>query len=287
MGQTQADLSGAYRWRPDTDDSFVDEHWDYRPDDERLTTGPSDVPDDDIRAGSLFKREIQRDAEICSSCFLRNYDIVLPHSDRSSVESGLVRYFIPIESTTHSESGAARTCRNPPRACQCGRLNDVRVRPLDKPHVAAFARNLSRTITGKARALLREADRVAYFEDERKRERLHAEAERLADTNTDTNAAAYLHHDAERFRDEGEAPAIRRQAERYEHDPLLLAFSALLRKSERPMSDDENFADALDDARRATPDRWRDVIVPDGQRRRALPAPDDGPTKRVRHRYHG
>ncbi|EMA38456.1 hypothetical protein [Halococcus hamelinensis] len=249
MSRTQdsEQLSGAYRWEPEFDHetTFVDENWDYQPDDERLTdddtqntyTPPEREFDQDIRDGSLFKQEVQQDAEICSSCFLPNYDVIIPHSPRPSVDKGLVRYYIPIESTTHSENGAAPLCRGPPRACQCGRIGPARIRPLDKPHVAEFARNLSRTLTRKQRDRERRAN------------------------------------EAEEFGARGKARKLRAEATRFEHDPLLLAFRALLLKSKHPMSDDSNLATALDDARFSTAYSWSDLLRVDGQQRRALPAP--------------
>ena len=155
-------LSGAYRWTPDEHNSLLGDGADYAPPSTVPTTDTplhrsetTDDPDEEaeidaaIGDNGVFPNEIQRDAEICSSCFLKNYDIVLPHSWKAEVSKGLVRYFIPSNNTTESEYGAGEPCENPPRACQCGRIRRARIRPLRKEVAVEFAWNLSETLTRK------------------------------------------------------------------------------------------------------------------------------------------
>ena len=155
-------LSGPYRWTINEDDSLLGDGADYSPPSsvssvETPLDRSEDTDDRDEEAAidaaigdkGVFRNEIQRDAEICSSCFLKNYDVVLPHSWKAEVSKGLVRYFIPSDGTTESEYGAGEPCEHPPRACQCGRIGRARIRPLRKEVAIEFAWNLSETLTRK------------------------------------------------------------------------------------------------------------------------------------------
>ena len=100
-------------------------------------------------ADSTFVSEIQRDREICSSCFLRTHDTIIPYSPRPSVRRGLVRYYKGRDETTTHVPSAATVARDPPRACDCGSIGGTTQRPLSKRAAIAAARNLSRTLTAK------------------------------------------------------------------------------------------------------------------------------------------
>lgn len=148
------DSDQPYRWIPDEDESFVEPEVEFDDnvdddDDEEQYRHPHAGDDEDIKGTGVFKQEIQRDPEICSSCFLQNYDVIIPYSPRRSVRPGLVRYFIPANDTTRPLSQAARECSNPPRACQCGRVGTLRDRPLPKDRAIDYAWNLSKTLAQK------------------------------------------------------------------------------------------------------------------------------------------
>lgn len=141
-----------YRWVPDDRDDTdcyaplaVDRPFDDDPD---RPDHPHAADDEQLRS-SIFKAEIQRDPEICSSCFLKNYDIVHPFSYRQSMQGRFVRYFVPAEDTTHAVPHVGETTRNPPRACECGRVGPLRARPLSKSHAIEAAWNLSLTLARK------------------------------------------------------------------------------------------------------------------------------------------
>ncbi len=141
-----------YRWAPDDRDEsnpYVPLENDRPFDDDPDRPDHPHADDDDHLDSSLFKKEIQRDPEICSSCFLKNYDVVHPYSHRRSIQSRSVRYFVPARDTTRSLPHAGETTQNPPRACECGRLGPLRTRPLSKAHAIEAAWNLSRTLAWK------------------------------------------------------------------------------------------------------------------------------------------
>lgn len=141
-----------YRWTPDDRDEsnpYIPIDYDRPFDDDPDRDDHPHAEDDEQLDSSLFKAEIQRDPEICSSCFLKNYDVVHPYSHRTSLRRRFVRYFVPSGDTTRSVPQAGIPTRNPPRACECGRLGSLRSRPLSKEHATEAAWNLSRTLTEK------------------------------------------------------------------------------------------------------------------------------------------
>lgn len=141
-----------YRWAPDDrdeSDPYVPIDTDRPFDDDPARPDHPHTEDDEQLDSSLFKDEIQRDPGICSSCFLKNYDVLYPHSHRRSMKGRFVRYFVPADDTTESLPQAGETSRNPPRACECGRLGPLRTRPLSKEQAIEAAWNLSRTLARK------------------------------------------------------------------------------------------------------------------------------------------
>lgn len=153
--QRNIDTDQPYRWIPDNPDSLVAYDTEFE-DVNELTTGegedeqhehPHGDDDREVEPTGIFKQKIQRAAEICSSCFRWNYDIVYPHTLGTSGPDGTVRYFIPTEDTTKPLSSAGRECRNPPRACNCGRVGTLRNRPLPKLDALEAAGHLSHTLT--------------------------------------------------------------------------------------------------------------------------------------------
>ena len=105
--------------------------------------------DSPVDPSDVFVEEIQKDPEVCNNCFRKNYDVILPWSWKRTVRKGLVRYYIPANSTTESAPHAGETCRNPPRACLCGRIGGYTDRPLQKWRAVDFAWNLGETVTRK------------------------------------------------------------------------------------------------------------------------------------------
>ncbi|WP_248908135.1 hypothetical protein [Halocatena marina] len=141
-----------YRWAPDdrdTSNPYVPIDTDRPFDDDPERPDHPHAEDDEQLDSSLFKEEIQRDPEICSSCFLKNYDVVHPYSHRTSLRRRFVRYFVPSGDTTQAIPQAGIPTRNPPRACECGRLGPLRSRPLSKEHAIEAAWHLSRTLAQK------------------------------------------------------------------------------------------------------------------------------------------
>lgn len=100
------------------------------------------TPDD------VYHEHVQRDPEICNTCFSHVRDIVLPHSYRRTLKPALVRYYVSRGDVTNRELGAADVAEHPPRSCRCGEL-DVQLRPLTKRDALAAARELSHRLTEK------------------------------------------------------------------------------------------------------------------------------------------
>jgi hypothetical protein len=156
--------SAPYRWIPDDhgEDTIVSSFRGFTADHrstghahDRSTDRDDHDRDDQDHGGSLelasetFVKEIQRDREICSSCFRHTHDTIIPYSPRPSVRRGLVRYYKGRDDTTSYVSSAADVTRNPPRACDCGSIGPSRQRPLPKRVALAAAWNLSRTLAKK------------------------------------------------------------------------------------------------------------------------------------------
>jgi hypothetical protein len=158
--------SAPYRWIPDDhgEDSIVSSFRGFRTD----RTGHDDPGRDDHdhdnghvgdqdhdHDGSLelasetFVEEIQRDREICSSCFRHTHDTIIPYSPRPSVRRGLVRYYKGRDATTVHVPSAADVARDPPRACDCGSIGPSRQRPLPKRGALVAAWHLSATLAKK------------------------------------------------------------------------------------------------------------------------------------------
>jgi len=102
---------------------------------------------DDTEAARIFVDVLQRNPEVCSNCFLKIRDVVLPWSWKVSVRAGLVRFYVSkpdrVEKA-HVDDGRAR---NSPNACaNCGSIRGSTVRPLPKDRAIEYAWNLSQTL---------------------------------------------------------------------------------------------------------------------------------------------
>lgn len=107
------------------------------------TPRDADEPD----PADLFVDELQRNPEVCSNCFQKIRDVVLPWSWRKSVRKGLVRYYLSNPARTESATFAEGTARNPPKACSnCGSIRGSTSRPLAKELAIEYAHNLSETL---------------------------------------------------------------------------------------------------------------------------------------------
>lgn len=148
------DAEQPYRWIPE-DDSLLGPQAEFAEvesttgDDPDASAHPHEADDADVYHRGVFKREIQRDPEICSSCFTKNYDVIYPFTHKTSGPDGKVRYFIPAGGNSESCPHAGRETQNPPRACHCGRIGPLRHRPLSKPLALEAAWNLSETLVAK------------------------------------------------------------------------------------------------------------------------------------------
>ena len=102
--------------------------------------------DNRVPPAKVFVERVQRNPEVCSNCFLKIRDVVIPHSRRRSVRKGLVRYYVSKETRTES-AAIDGDSGNPPKACSnCGSIRGATTRPLPKPRALEYARNLSTTL---------------------------------------------------------------------------------------------------------------------------------------------
>ncbi|WP_049971138.1 hypothetical protein [Haladaptatus cibarius] len=118
--------SPAYQWEP------KDQH----------------APPKKRRPENVFVELIQRDPEICNSCFRHNRHVILPHSHAAERAKGLVRFYVPAMDTTRPVPEAGTEGQNPPRACKCGSLHDTQ-RPLAKDDAVEVAWELSAQLMRK------------------------------------------------------------------------------------------------------------------------------------------
>ena len=103
--------------------------------------------EDDVPPSNVFVKRVQRNPEVCSNCFLKIRDVVIPHSWRRSVRKGLVRYYVSKDSRTDSAAVDDDSASNPPKACSnCGSIRGATTRPLPKERAVEYAHNLSGTL---------------------------------------------------------------------------------------------------------------------------------------------
>jgi hypothetical protein len=100
-----------------------------------------------VAPAKVFVDRIQRNPEVCSNCFVKIRDVVIPHSWRRSVREGLVRYYVSKETRTESAAIEGDRAGNPPKACKnCGSIRGATNRPLPKSRAVEYAWNLSTTL---------------------------------------------------------------------------------------------------------------------------------------------
>lgn len=103
--------------------------------------------DNHVAPAKVFVDRIQRNPEVCSNCFVKIRDVVIPHSWRRSVRKGLVRFYVSKDTRTESAAIEGDGARNPPKACSnCGSIRGATTRPLPKSRAVEYAWNLSTTL---------------------------------------------------------------------------------------------------------------------------------------------
>jgi hypothetical protein len=103
--------------------------------------------DSEPSPGDVFVDVLQRNPEVCSNCWLKIRDVILPYSWKKEVRKGLVKFYTAKPDRTEPAKFPGESSRNPPKSCSnCGSIRGSTVRPLPKDRAIEYAWNLSETL---------------------------------------------------------------------------------------------------------------------------------------------
>lgn len=103
--------------------------------------------EDEPSAGDVFVDVLQKNPEVCSNCWLKIRDVVLPYSWKKNVRKGLVRFYVAKADRTEPANIPENRSGNPPKSCSnCGSVRGSTMRPLPADRAIEYAWNLSETL---------------------------------------------------------------------------------------------------------------------------------------------